>query len=119
MSGQLSVSSLPLYALINSGAMHSYIASRLCNRLADNRQSMSTTFITITPTRDMYQSIMWYKNVTVKVQDYMMYSNLIVINMINYDIILSMDWLSTHHTMIDCRKKRVRFQPLKAKSFEF
>ena len=39
--------------------------------------------------------------------------------MTDYDIILGMDWLSTHHAVIDYRKKHVRFQPLKAKSFEF
>ena len=45
--------------------------------------------------------------------------NLIVIDMTDYDVILGMDKLSTHHTVIDCWKKRVCFQPLKAKSFKF
>ena len=61
----------------------------------------------------------WYKDVPIKVQDYVIYANLIVIDMTDYDVILDMDWLSTHHAVIDCRKKRVHFQPLKAKSFEF
>ena len=61
----------------------------------------------------------WYKDVPIKVQDYVMYANLIVIDMTDYDVILGMDWLSTHHAVIDCRKKHVRFQSLKAKSFEF
>ena len=50
----------------------------------------------------MYQSINWYKNVPVKVQDYAMYANLIVIDMTDFDVILSIDWLSTHHAVIDC-----------------
>ena len=111
MLGQLSVSNLSLYALIDSGATHSYIASRLCDKLEGNRQIFSTPFITITPTRDAYQSTTWYKDVPIKVQDYVMYANLIVIDMTDYDVILSMDWLSTHHTVIDCRKKRVHLQP--------
>ena len=57
----------------------------------------------------MYQSMTWYKDVLVKDQDYAMYANLIVIDMIDYAVILSIDWLSTHHVMIDCRKKRVCF----------
>ena len=52
---------------------------------------MSTPFITTTPASDMYQSMIWYKDVPVKVQDYVMYVNLIVINMMDYDIILGMD----------------------------
>ena len=40
----------------------------------------------------MYQSMTWYKDVPVKVQDYAMYANLIVIDMIDYYVILDMDW---------------------------
>ena len=67
VSGQLSISNLSLYALIDSGATHSYIASRLCDKLEGNRQVLSTLFITSTLVRDMYQSITWYKDVPVKV----------------------------------------------------
>ena len=67
VSGQLSVSNLSLYAFIDSGVTHSYIASRLCDKLEGNRQIFSTLFITITPTRDAYQSTAWYKDLSIKV----------------------------------------------------
>ena len=102
---------------IDSGATYSYIASRLCDKLDGNRQIFSTLFITITPTSNAYQSTTWYKDMPIKVQDYVMYANLIVIDMTNYDVILNIDWLSIHHAVNDCRKKRVHCQPLKAKSF--
>ena len=57
----------------------------------------------------MYQSTTWYKDVLIKVQDYVMYVNLIVINMIDYDVTLGMDYLSTHHVVIDSRKNHMRF----------
>ena len=91
MSGHLSVSNLSLYALIDSRSTHSYIASRLCDKLEGNRQIFSTPFITITPTRDCYQWTTWYKDVPIKVQDYVMYAKLIVIDMTDYDVILGMD----------------------------
>ena len=55
----------------------------------------------------------------IKIQNYAIYANLIVIDMTDYDVILDINWLSTYHTVIDCQKKCVRFWPLKAKSFEF
>ena len=119
VSSQLTVSNLLLYVLIDSRATHLFIAYRLCDKLEGNKQIFSIPFITITPTRDAYQSMTLYKDVPIKVKDYVMYANLIVIDMTDYDVILGMDWLSTHHAVIDCRKKRVRFRPLKAKSFEF
>ena len=109
VSGRLFVSNLSLYALIDSRATYSYIAARLCDKLEGNWQIFSTPFITITPAGDMYQLTTWYKDVSVKVQDYAMFTNLIVIDMINFDFRLSMNWLSTHHTVIDCRQKCVHF----------
>ena len=55
----------------------------------------------------MYQSTTWYNDVPIKFQDYTMYANLIVIDMNDYDVILSMDWFSTYYAVIDCWKKRV------------
>ena len=37
----------------------------------------------------------------------------------DYDVILGMDWLSTHHAVIDCQKKKVEFRPPKETGFEF
>ena len=71
--------------------MHSYITSRLCDRLKGNRQNLSTPFITTTPTRDIYQSTTWYKGALVKIQDYVLYTNLIVLDMVDYDVILELD----------------------------
>ena len=37
-------------------------------------------------------------------------ADLVVMEMNDFDIILRMDWLSEHHTFIDCREKRVIFK---------
>ena len=37
----------------------------------------------------------------------------------DYDVILGVDWLSTHHAVIDCQKKKVEFLPPKETRFEF
>ena len=91
VSGQLSVSNLFLYVLINSGVSYSYIASRLCDRLEGNRQTMSTPFVTTTSAGDMHQSTTWYKDVPIKVHDYAIYTNLIDIDTIDFDVILGMN----------------------------
>ena len=40
----------------------------------------------------------------------MMKADLIELEMVDYDVILGMDWLNTHHAIIDCRKKLVLFK---------
>ena len=38
-------------------------------------------------------------------------ADLVVLDMVVYDIVLGMDWLSAYHAMIDCYKKRVTVHP--------
>ena len=37
---------------------------------------------------ELYKSLIWYHNVPIKIQDFALYANLIVIRMINYDTVL-------------------------------
>ena len=39
-----------------------------------------------------------------------MKTDLIELEMVDYDVILGMDWVSTHHAIIDCQKKSNLFQ---------
>ena len=73
----------------------------------------------VTPAGDMYKSMYWYKNTPIHIKHNIPYANLIAIEMSDYDVILGMDWLSTHHAVIDCRKKRVLFQTPEKEEFEF
>ena len=61
VTGQLSVANLSLYTLIDSGASHSYLANRLIDKLEWNKESLTYPFITVTPARDMYESVTWFK----------------------------------------------------------
>jgi hypothetical protein len=38
-------------------------------------------------------------------------ANLVVLPMINYDVILGMDWLARHSTIINCARKQVTLKP--------
>ena len=51
--------------------------------------------------------------------NYASYVNLIEINMIDFDVVLDMGWSTPHRVVIDHKKKRIRFNPLEAKPFEF
>ena len=44
--------------------------------------------------------------------------DLIVLEMVDYDVILGMDWLSKYNATIFCRRKKVVFQPSKREVFE-
>ena len=45
--------------------------------------------------------------------------DLIVLEIIDYDVILGMNWLSKHNAIIFCKKKKVVFQLSKEETFEY
>ena len=45
--------------------------------------------------------------------------DLMVLEMVDYDMILDMDWLSKYNAIIFCRRKKVVFQPSKGEIFEY
>ena len=65
VTGQLPVANLSLYSLIDSGATHSFIASKVAEKLEWDRQILSYPFITITPAGDTYESTSWFRNVPI------------------------------------------------------
>ncbi|KAL4010648.1 hypothetical protein IC575_030151 [Cucumis melo] len=44
---------------------------------------------------------------------------LLVLHMLDFDIIMGMDWLATNHASIDCSRKEVAFHPPLMTSFKF
>ncbi|KAF5454673.1 hypothetical protein F2P56_024320 [Juglans regia] len=55
----------------------------------------------------------------VTIEGRLMPADLIVFNMIGFDVILGMDWLACYHASIDCFKKEVVFRPPKKSEFQF
>ena len=102
VSHQLLVSNLNLYAHIDSRATHSFIAKQLIDRLEGDRRTLNNPFFTVTPASDVYQSTSWFKDVPIRIGEFSLFVNLIEIGMYDYDVILGMDWLTAHYTVIDC-----------------
>ena len=46
-------------------------------------------------------------------------SDLVMLNMTDYDVILGMDFLSKYEAMIDCKARAVVFNPLGEEKFTF
>ena len=44
---------------------------------------------------------------------------LVLLDVMNLDVILRMDWLSQHYAIVDCRRKEVIFRISDAEKFKF
>ena len=44
---------------------------------------------------------------------------MIVLEIVDYDVVLSMDWLSEYNATIFCKRKKEVFQPSERETFEY
>ena len=56
VTSQFPVANLSLFALINSGATHSFIANKIVDKLEWKKECLAYPFITMTPAGEVYKS---------------------------------------------------------------
>ncbi|XP_044502571.1 uncharacterized protein LOC123223472 [Mangifera indica] len=118
VTGQLLFYTIPLYALIDSGATHSFIAQGLVERLR-----LKPTVVNHINTEmldgDNILSDSMLLHQTVELKGRELIVDLIMFDMLDFDIILGMDFLSKYGAEIDCRKKKVKFNLDNGDEFSF
>ncbi|KAL5579861.1 hypothetical protein UlMin_012303 [Ulmus minor] len=119
VSGQLIVASIPAYVLIDSGATHSFASEMFASRIDRFHYKSDGMFSTTLPSGEVMLSTCWLRAVPMIVDDRELFVNLIVLDMHDFDVILGMDWLSKYNATIDCRKRRVIFEPMGEEKFKF
>ena len=70
VSGQLPISNMKLFTLIDLRATHSFINKRLGNKLDGGKRMLSSLLITITPAEEVYKSTSWFTNVPIKIGEF-------------------------------------------------
>ncbi|KAL5537990.1 hypothetical protein UlMin_046171 [Ulmus minor] len=119
VAGQLSIAGTPAYALIDSGATHSFASPMFVEKIGRLPDRLEGIFSTSLPSGATLLSDSWLQATPVIIDGRELYVDLVVLEMHDYDVILGMDWLSKYNAKIDCKKRRVLFEPVGEKKFEF
>jgi hypothetical protein len=118
------IGTVPLFSklastLFDSGATHSFISSTYVKLCSMDTQPLNQNITVSTPAGEVVTCRKFIENCPIIIGDRVLSANLVVFQMLGFDIILGMDWLSQYYANIDCRKKEVIFRSPSKEEFKF
>ncbi|KAA0033088.1 gag protease polyprotein [Cucumis melo var. makuwa] len=123
-AGIVVIGTLPVlghYALVlfDSGLSHSFISSAFVLHARLEVESLHHVLSVSTPSGECMLSKEKVKACQIEIAGHVIEVTLLVLDMLDFDVILSMDWLAANHASIDCSRKEVAFNPPSMASFKF
>ena len=107
ITGIISLYGIEMHALINPGSTHSYVCiEHVFDKMTVMEQLSYDMHVTSPLGYSVYVNRV-YKNCPIIIHDREFSVDLIALPFREFDLILGMDWLSKHRTIIDCDKKTV------------
>ncbi|KAL0536597.1 hypothetical protein IC582_025549 [Cucumis melo] len=123
-AGTVVTGTLPVlghYALVlfDSGSSHSFISSAFVSHARLEVEPLHHVLSVSTPSGECMLSKKKVKACQIEISGRVIEVTLIVLDMLDFDVILGMDWLAVNHASIDCSRKEVTFNPPSMASFIF
>ncbi|XP_073025203.1 uncharacterized protein [Primulina eburnea] len=110
VAGTIFVNEMPAYVLFDSGATHSFISKRFTKKLGLTPEILVEPFRVATPTSKTIETHRVHRQCKICINEHLFQAELIQLNMVEFDIILGMDWLARNNAMVDCKGKSVRLR---------
>ncbi|KAL0544325.1 hypothetical protein IC582_019438 [Cucumis melo] len=109
------------YALVlfDSGSSHSFISSAFVLHARLEVEPLHHVLSVSTPSGECMLSKERVKACQIEIAGHVIEVTLLVLDMLDFDVILGMDWLAANHASIDCSRKEVTFNPPSMASFKF
>ncbi|XP_073226982.1 uncharacterized protein [Cicer arietinum] len=110
VTGILSICSRDAHVLFDLGATHSFVSSWFATRLGKCSSSLEEPLVVATPVGGNLLAKSVYRCCDITIDGKVFSVDLVVIDLIDFDVILGMDWLAFHHATLDCHDKVVKFE---------
>ncbi|XP_043687470.1 uncharacterized protein LOC122638680 [Telopea speciosissima] len=107
------------YTLFDTGVTHSFVSPSFAKRTSVSPKCLTEGLAVSTPTGSRIDLNTVYEPCAMKIADRDMNAHLIQLNMIDFDVILGMDWLALYKVKVLCAKKKIVFQARSEKGFIF
>ena len=97
--------------LFDTGSTHSFIAASFVLALGLHVEPMDCILSVVSPLGGEVDACTICRGCVVGIEGHDLVADLVVLDMVGYDIVLGMDWMSAYHATVDCHKKRVTISP--------
>ncbi|XP_022851452.1 uncharacterized protein LOC111373183 [Olea europaea var. sylvestris] len=119
ITGILSIYSIPVYVLIDFGAMRSFIFATCLANINISCEKTSSTLEVSMPSGGVIDTNKIAKAIQIDFDGLILEADLHVIELKDFDIILGMDWLGSNRAIIVCFEKEVIFKRPGEEEFRF
>ncbi|KAL0559143.1 hypothetical protein IC582_003733 [Cucumis melo] len=119
VTGTLSVLGHYALVLFDSGSSHSFISSAFVLHARLEVEPLHHVLSVSTPSGECMLLKEKVKACQIEIAGHVIEVTLLVLDMLDFDVILGMDWLAANHASIDCSRKEVAFNPPSMASFKF
>ncbi|XP_070004094.1 uncharacterized protein [Nicotiana sylvestris] len=110
VTGILYVCSFDALALIDPGSTHSYVSSYFSLRFSRQPELFNNPFLVATPVGESLLAEYVYRACQIRVEGRDTLAELIVLDMIDFEILMGMDWLSSCYAIVNIHAKIVKFE---------
>ena len=108
VTGIISILDHNAYTLVDPGATHSFASRPFLDRFQIETQPLEGRMRVSLPAGDPLFSDRVVRDSRVLIQGQEFPADLVALDMRDFDVVLSMDWLSRHRSTLDCYKKEVK-----------
>ena len=108
VTGIISILDHDAYTLVDLGATHSFASKHFLDRFQIKTQPLEGHMRVSLPTGDQLFSYRVVRDSRILIGGQEFPADLVALDMRDFDVVLSMDWLSHHRATLDCYKKEVK-----------
>ncbi|XP_075079999.1 uncharacterized protein LOC142165320 [Nicotiana tabacum] len=110
VTGILSVQAIDCYSIIDLGSSLSYVTPFIASSFGVEPEQLHEPFSVATPVGDSITAARVYRNCVVTVCGRATTTDLIELKMVDFDVIMGMDWLYSCFAKLDCRTRVMRLE---------
>ena len=119
VTGIIIVDNLQAQVLFDAGATHSFVSKKFSILLNRSYELLESPLTIVTPVGKTMIVSQILRACSVNLRDRLVFANLILLDIEDYDVILGIDWLSQHHACMNYFDKTFSFQVEASSSIMF